>query len=171
MRTVVLFALVTTLLAAPSVFAQKLELKFDALAAKASRKVEVDLDTRLLHLAARVSGDREVNTLLSGVKAVHVRNYEFLKSGAYSQKDLDSLRKQVTAQPRWSQIISTKEDDETVEIYVAAEADKVTGCLILNAEDTQLSIIYLEGTMTLAQMKRLIDEDTRHDLAALFDNH
>jgi hypothetical protein len=171
MRTVVLSALVTTLLAAPSVFAQKLDLKFDALAAKASKKVEVDLDTRLLHLAARLSGDQDLNNLLSGVKAVHVRNYEFDKSGAYSQKDLDSLRNQVTAQPRWSQILSTKEDDESVEIYIAAEADKVSGCLIVSAEESELSIIYLEGTMTLAQMKRLINEDTRHDLAALFDNH
>ena len=153
-------------------FAQKLDLKFDALAAKASKKVEVDLDTRLLHLAARLSGDPELNNLLSGVKAVHVRSYEFLKSGeAYSQKDLDSLRNQVTAQPRWSQILSTKEDDESVEIYIAAEADKVSGCLIVSAEADQLSIIYLEGAMTLAQMKRLIDEDTRHDLAALLENH
>lgn len=152
-------------------FAQKLDLKLDALAAKASKKVEVDLDTRLLHLAARLSGDPELNNLLSGVKAIHVRSYEFLKSGAYSQKDLDSLRNQVTAQPRWSQILSTKEDDESVEIYIAAEADKFSGCLMVSAEADQLSIIYLEGTMTLAQIKRLIDEDTRHDLAALLENH
>jgi hypothetical protein len=158
-------------LATSCAFAQKLDLKFDALAAKASKKIQLDLDSKLLHLAARMSGDADVNGLISGVQAIHVRNYEFDKPGAYSEKDLESLRNQVTAQPRWSQILSSKEDDETVEIYVAAQADKVTGCLIISAEETQLSVIYLEGTMALAQMKRLMDEDTRHDLTALFDNH
>ena len=158
-------------LAVSCAFAQKLDLKFDAVAAKASKKVQLDIDSKLLHLVARMSHDADVDGLLSGVKAVHIRNYGFDRPGAYSQKDLESLRNQVSAQPRWSQILSSKEDDETVEIYVAAEADKVTGCVIISAEETQLSIIYLEGNMGLAQMKRLIDEDTRHDLAGLFDNH
>jgi hypothetical protein len=158
-------------LAVSCAFAQKLDLKFDALASKASKKVQLDIDNKLLRLAARMSHDADVDGLLSGVQAVHIRNFEFNTPGAYSEKDLDSLRNQVSAQPRWSQILSSKEDEETTEIYIAAEADKVTGCVIISAEETQLSIIYLEGNMALAQMKRLIDEDTRHDLADLFGNH
>jgi len=84
---------------------QKLSLKFDAVAAKASKKVELDLDTKLLRLAARFSGDREARDLLAGVNTIHVRNYEFSGAGSYSQADLDGLRNQVAGQPRWSKIL------------------------------------------------------------------
>jgi hypothetical protein len=50
------------------------------------------------------------------------------------------------------------------------QGDKVSGCLIVSAEEREVSVIYLEGIMGLAQMKRLADEDTRHDLGALFGN-
>jgi hypothetical protein len=168
---VAFLAAIAGLLAATCALAQKLELKFDGLAARASTKVELDFDSKLLRLAMGMSGDTDVNGLLAGVQAIHVRNYEFAKPGAYSQKDLDPLHDQVAAQSRWSRILAAKEEDETVEIYVAAQGDKVTGCLIVSTEETALSVIYLEGTLALAQMKRLIDEDTRHELGALFDNH
>jgi len=150
--------------------AQSLELRFGSLAAKASSKVELDLDSKLLRLAVRAAGDADLNGILSGVQAVHVRNYEFATSGAYSQSDLEPLRKQVAAQARWSQILNMKEEDETTEIWIAAQADKVSGCLIVSAEERELSVIYLEGSMTLAQMKRLMDDDARQGLGELFAN-
>jgi len=164
-------ALYATLCLAPIATAQRLELKFDALAAKASGKTEVDLDSKLLRLAMRAAGDADLNGILSGVQAIHVREYEFNKAGAYSQSDLEPLRKQVAAQSRWSQVLSTKEDGETTEFWIDAQADKVSGCLIVSAGERELSVIYLEGTMTLAQMKRFMDEDARHELGDLFGNH
>ena len=151
--------------------AQSLDLKLGGLAAKASSKVELDLDSKLLRLAMRASGDADVSGLLSGVQAVHIRTYEFAKPGAYSQADLEPLRNQVAAQSRWSQILNVKEDDETSEIWVAAQGEKVSGCLIVSAAERELSVIYLEGTMALAQMKRLVDDDSRRELANFFGNH
>jgi hypothetical protein len=165
-----LIAVLGGLLAAPYATAQKLELKFDALAAKASKKVELNLDGNLLRLAARFSGEADVKGLLAGVQAIHVRNYEFAKDGAYSQKDLEPLRNQVAGQSRWSRILDSKEDEATTEIYIAAQGDKVSGCLIVTAESRELHIIYLEGTMPLAQMRRLVDEDARAGLGGLFEN-
>jgi len=164
-------AVCAALCLAPLATAQKLELKFDALAAKASGKTEVDLDSKLLRLAMRAAGDADLNGILSGVQAIHVREYEFNKAGAYSQSDLEPLRKQVAAQSRWSQVLSAREDGETTEIWIDAQSDKVSGCLIVSAAERELSVIYLEGTMTLAQMKRFMDEDARHELGGLFGGH
>ena len=155
----------------PAATGQKLELKFDALAARASSESELDLDGNLLKLAARMAKEADLSGLISGVSSIHVRSYGFSKDGQYTEKDLEHLRNQVAAQSRWSRILNMKEDDATAEIYIAAQGDKVSGCLIVSAEPRELSVIYLEGSMALAQVKRLMDEDTRHELGAMFENH
>jgi hypothetical protein len=47
---------------------------------------------------------------------------------------------------------------------VLTQGGKVGSCLILSAEARQLSVVYLMGTLTLAQMKELAGSDTLHDL-------
>src|ERR1022692_5323743 len=93
MRFVVV-AVLAGLTLAPPASAQKLDLKFDALAAKASDKAEVDLDGGLLKLATQYGlskkdkdGKSPMGDLLSGVQEVHVRHYAFAKPGSYSDKD------------------------------------------------------------------------------------
>ena len=86
-------------LVAPYAVGQKLELKLDAIAARASAKNEVDLDGPLLQMAlgkaseaAKEGKDGKKSSLpalLAGVKGVYVRNYEFEKSGVYSDAELD----------------------------------------------------------------------------------
>ena len=104
------------ILLAPLATAQKLELKFDALAARASDKSEVDLDAALLKmLLSHVPKDAKSHggDLFSGVQEIHVRNYEFDKAGAYSDQDLEPLRKQVSAGSGWSRIATVKEKAES----------------------------------------------------------
>jgi hypothetical protein len=156
---------VCALLAAP-LFAQKLDLKFDALAARASEKAEIDLDANLLHMFQRMTGEPDHLGTLGGVRAVHVRSYTFDKDGAYSQKDLEALRAQVNGQPKWAKVVTQKEGDETTEIWAAADGDKLGGCLIIAAESRELSIVYLEGTLSLAQIKGFMEHDGIHGLLA-----
>jgi hypothetical protein len=144
------FALCAALCAAPLALAQKLDLKFDTLAAHATDKVELDLDSTMLRLFLRFGGD---SNLPGGVRAVRVRHYAFDKTGGYSQKDLEPLRSQITGQPRWSRIVNTKEGDSTTEIFAVADGDKLGVCLVVVAEPTELTVVYLEGTISLADLK------------------
>ena len=96
----VVVAVLAGMTLAPLASAQKLELKFDGLAAKASQKAEVDLDGSILKLALSQvplkkdkDGKLSINDLLSGVQEVHLRNYEFDKAGAYTDADQEPLRK------------------------------------------------------------------------------
>ena len=154
--------------------AQKLELKFDALAARASDKTELDLDGSILKLVLPQAvakkdkdGKSPVSDLLSGVQEIHVRNYEFDKAAAYTDKDLEPLRKQVSEGAGWSRILNVKEKNETTEVFVQSQGGKVSSCLILAAEAKELSVVYLMGTLTVAQMKELVDSNIAYNLAAL----
>src|ERR1022692_3150205 len=175
MRFVVV-AVLAGMTLAPFAGAQKLELKLDWLAAKASEKAEVDLDGSILKLALSQvplkkdkDGKLPINDLLSGVQEVHVRNYEFEKAGSYSDTDLEPLRKQVSEGSGWSRIVNVKEKDESTEVFVQTQGGKVTSCLVLAAEAKELSVVYIMGTLTLAQMKELVDSHIAYNLAALAD--
>jgi hypothetical protein len=163
MRLVVIAAL-AGMMCAPIAPAQKLELKFDALAAKASDKAEVDLDGALLRLATQ-HAKAEAGDFLGDLKELHVRHYQFDKAGSYSDQDLAPLRKQISESAGWSRILNVKEKDESTEVFVLSQAGKIGSCLIVSAEARQLSVVYVMGTLTLAQMRGLADSDTLHDLA------
>ena len=170
-------AVLAGLTLAPLASAQKLELKFEALAAKASEKAEVDLDSSILKLALpqllskkEKDGKSPINDLLSGVQEIHVRAYEFEKAGSYSDKDLEPLRKQVGEGSGWSRIVNVKDKNDSAEVFVQSQGGNVTSCLIQAAEAKELAEVYLMGTMTVAQMKELVDSNVVYNLAALAKN-
>ena len=170
----VLLTMLAGIMLAPAASAQKLELKLDALAAKASDKAEVDLDGILLKLAMRHGLARKdkddkspAGDWLSGVREIHVRHYEFDKEGSYSDQDLEPLRKQVSEAAGWSRFFNVREKDERAEVFVMSQGGKVGSCLILATEAKQLSVVYIMGTLTLAQMKGLADSHAVSNLAAL----
>ena len=161
---------------APFASAQKLDLKFDGLAAKASEKAEVDLGGSILKLvlppllSKKEKDDKSpIADLLSGVQEIHVRNYEFANAGAYTDKDLEPLRKQVSEGSGWSRIVNVKDKDkdDNVEVFVQSLGGKVGSCLILAAEAKELSVVYLMGTLTLARMKGVADPNVVDSLTAL----
>jgi hypothetical protein len=169
------FAVVTLLagmmLAAPA-RAQKVVLKFDALAAKASDKAEFDLEGGLLRLLMRHGlgakendGKASPGDLLSGLREIHVRNYEFDQAGAYSAQDLEPLRQQLNTSAGWSRVLNVKEDEENTEIFVATRGGNITSCVIVSAAAKELTVVHLAGTLTLAQVKELGESGSLHRLA------
>jgi hypothetical protein len=170
------------LMAAPHVFGQKLEIKLDAIAAKASAKNEVDLDGPLLKIALEKAVQKKEGkeakdgkdskaplppALLAGVKGVYVRNYEFEKPGAYSDAELEPLRKQVGDGSGWARIVRLKEKNESTEIFLLSHGEEVAGALVLVAEPKELTVVHIVGSMTLAQMKEMVNSNIHYDLGAL----
>ncbi len=161
MRMAVIAAWAALLLPALAV-GQKLDLKLDSLASKASEKAEVDLDGAALGMAlqqGKLGGKMPVS-----VQEVHVRNYEFAKPGEYSDKDLEPLRKQLGAGSGWSRIIHVKEKQESTEIYTLGQGDKLGGLLIIACEAAEVSVVHLGGALTLEQAKALVSSNIRYQL-------
>ncbi|MEO8369504.1 MAG: DUF4252 domain-containing protein [Candidatus Solibacter sp.] len=104
--------------------------------------------------------------ILGGVQQIRVRHYEFDKAGAWSERDLDSVRKQVSG-ASWSRIFNMKDQSETVEVYVQAQGANLGGALILAGEEREFTVVHIQGTMTLAEMKELIDTKAAFNLGGL----
>jgi hypothetical protein len=158
--------------------AQKLDLNFPDLAAKASEKAEVDLDGAALGLARQMAGaatGQAVNgqgqaaaSLLSGVQGVFVRHYEFAEAGAYLDRDLDPLRKQVASNPAWSRIINVKEKGESTEIFIMAPAaDQPGGFLIISTEAKEVNVVQILGAVELDRLRELVKSSISYDLKAV----
>src|SRR5262245_44875798 len=98
---------------------------FTGLQSKASEVVDVTLGSWPLALASKFMNaddpqDAEVKKLLSGIKSIAVRSYEFDSDFVYSKDDVDAVRKQLSA-PGWTQLAQVRKRDKAqeVDIYVA----------------------------------------------------
>jgi hypothetical protein len=143
----------------------KLNLSFlDRLAERATEKQEVTLDESMLRSAVpglvrpgpKADAARQV---LSGLKGVYVRNYEFDSDKAYSMEDIAAIRKQLSA-PGWMKIVSNEEKGkgnqwELQEIYFFQQAGKTGGLFIINAEPGELSVVNIVGSFDFSDLGAL----------------
>lgn len=144
----------------------KLNLSFlDRLGERATEKQEVTLDESMLRAAApgivrpgpRADAAKQV---LSGLKGVYVRNYEFDSDKAYSMEDIAAIRKQLSA-PGWMKIVSNEEKGkgsnqwELQEIYLFQQAGKTNGIFIINAEPGELSVVNIVGSFDFSDLGAL----------------
>ena len=84
---------------------------------------------------------------------------ELFRSGPGAAAQTGSRRHRLVAH------LNVKEKEENVEVFVFSQGDKISSCLILAAEARELSVVYIMGTLTVAQMKDLVDSDIAYNLA------
>ena len=80
-------------------------IKFEQLAPKASKTVEVNLDGNMLSFVRNFLSDSkkdeaEAKRIIGKLKGIYVRQLEFDKEGEYNEADIEQLRKQVSG-PGW----------------------------------------------------------------------
>lgn len=133
----------------------------DGLASKAKESANITLDSSLLQIAAgflagngKDKDQAKVKELLSGLKAITVRTFEFSEPGQYKMEDLEPIRAQLRT-PGWSRIISSQSKDEMSEIYTRTEQGKIAGFAIISAEPKELSIVAIEGSIDLNDLSKL----------------
>jgi len=158
------FSTLFAMLVAPAAHGQDAKVRIshlEKLAAKAEEVVDVNIDGAMLQLATKFlsGGERDeagVKELVSGLKGVYVKSFEFKKEGAYSKNDLDPIREQLRS-PGWSKIVNvqSKQDNEAVEIYTMGDNDKMTGLVILSAEPTELTVVNIVGPINLNKLSKL----------------
>ncbi len=156
-------ALALTLLIPGTGLAQEVKIpdRIEKLAAKASETVNVTLDGPLLQMAGQFlnsknADEQQAKIVLSKLKGLHVRTFEFAKAGEYSEADIAEFRSQLRS-PAWSRIVDTnsKEDGEHVEVYLKQEKNQVVGLVIIAAEPKELTIVSFDGAIDLKQLASL----------------
>jgi hypothetical protein len=132
-----------------------------ALEAKATEVVSVNLDTPLLGLAAKFLDERNVDEaavkeLVSGLKGVYVRSFEFDADFAYEKADIDAVRRQLSG-PGWQRLVgvrSLKEHTDT-DVYVSMDGDRVNGLAIIATEPRELTIVNIVGLVDLQKLHQI----------------
>jgi len=138
----------------------KIPMNLDKLAEHATETVDVTLDSSMLQLASRfLSKDdpdqMHVKQLVSKLKGVYVRSFEFDKDGQYSKGDVEAIRSQLKA-PAWTRIVGVKSTKgETSEIYLKKNGDQVAGLVLINAEPKELTIVHIDGAIDPEELSEL----------------
>jgi hypothetical protein len=133
----------------------------EKLAAAASETVDLSLDGTLLGLASRFMDDSDAEeakakAMLSGLKGVYVRSYEFGADGAFGPEDVERIRRQLSA-PGWSRMVGvrSKKDNADVDVYLWADGSKIGGLGILAIEPRRFTVVNIVGAIDLDQLRRL----------------
>ena len=154
-----LFVLSLALICTAARMDAQLKINLDNLASKAKEVVDLSLDSSMLQTAGRFlsaekSNDAKAKALISGLKGVYVKSYQFDKDGQYSLDDLKPIREQLQA-PGWSKILNVVDNREGAEIYLKTEEGKTAGLAILAWEAKELSVVQIIGPINLDQLSEL----------------
>ena len=132
----------------------------DYLAAKASETVDVNIDESLMQLAAKVFKSKDpdearVKHLVSGLKGIYVRVFEFEKEGEYAAADLESIRSQLRG-TGWSKIVNVRSKKEgNVDVYLMTSGSQVLGLAVLAADAKEIAVVNILGNIDLEKLSDL----------------
>jgi hypothetical protein len=132
----------------------------DHLAAKASESVDVNIDESLMQLAAKVFDSKDpdeakVKHLVSGLKGIYVKVFEFEKEGEYVAADLESIRVQLRG-PGWNKIVNVRsKKEDNVDVYLMTSGNQVLGVAVLAAEAKEIVVVNILGNIDLEKLSEL----------------
>lgn len=134
----------------------------DKLESKAAAVVDVTLDGPMLQLAAKFMKydedpeDAEVKDLISHLKGIYVKSFEFDHEGEYSKSDVDAVRTQLRL-PVWSRIVGvrSKHEGDNAEVYLMGAPDNVQGLAIIAADPKELTIVNIVGPFDIDKLSDL----------------
>jgi phosphatidate phosphatase PAH1 len=154
------FAL-TTLLIPGAGLAQDVKIpeRIEQLSAKAKEVVNVTLDGPLLQLASQFlsskdTGEQQAKNVVSKLKSIHVRSFEFAKEGEYSEADVAAFRSQLRS-PAWSRIVEARDGREHMEVFVKQDKNQASGLVMISTEPKELTIVNIDGSINLNELANL----------------
>jgi len=132
----------------------------DHLATRASETVDLNFDERLILAAAKIFNDKDedeaqIKKLITGLKGVYVKSFEFENDNEYSSADVDSIRSQLR-EPSWTRLVNVKsKKDGNVEVYISLSGSQVNGLTVISAEPRELTIVNIVGPVDLEKLAKL----------------
>jgi Domain of unknown function (DUF4252) len=134
----------------------------DYLTAKASETVDVNIDEKLLQLTIKFFGndpdDQEIKKIISGLKGVYVKSFEFANEGEYSASDVESIRRQLK-DSAWTRIVGVvSKKDGDVEVYLMTNGNEIGGLAVLSVGPKELTVVNIVGPVDIAKLATLEDQ-------------
>jgi hypothetical protein len=162
MKRAILGMFAASLFSVPGLMGQdiKLPVNLDKLAARATESVDVTLDESMLQLASKFLSKEDpdevqAKKLVSKLKGVYVRSFEFDKDGQYAMSDVDAIRAQLKP-PVWTRIVNVKSlKGDNSEIYIHRNGDQIAGLMVISAEPRELTIVHIDGQINPEDLNEL----------------
>ena len=151
--------LLLALVVARDVSAQGARLQLDhlnKLADLSKETVDVAVDSTMLKqtsgfLAGKGADSEKVQELIEDIRGIYVKSFEFTAPGAYSDADIDVIRKQVSGRG-WSRVVGVRGKQELTEIYFFRDGDESGGLVVIAAQARQLTVVNIVGRVDLASL-------------------
>ena len=162
-RTTINYSLLLLALLVPrEVSAQGARLRLDhldRLADKSRETVDVTVDAAMLKetagfLAGKGSDSEKVQQLIEGITGIYVKSFQFGVPDAYTEADVEIIRKQVSG-AGWSRIVGIRGKRELTEIYFWKERETNGGLVVIAAQPNELTIVNIVGRVDLASLGAL----------------
>lgn len=134
--------------------------QLDHLAAKASETVDVSIDERLVRIAIKVFNDKDpdeakVKQLISNLKGIYVKRFEFDADNMFSSADIDTIRNQLR-EPLWTRLVGVKSKrDSNVEVYISLLGSNINGLALITSEPRELTVVNIVGPVDLEKLADL----------------
>jgi hypothetical protein len=134
----------------------------DRLEGQASEVVNVTLDERLLRLAAGFLSSKDpdqakVKELVSGLKGVYVKSFQFEKENEFTKDDVRSITSQLTGS-RWAPMVNvrSKKQGQILDVYTMFDgANRMEGVTVVAVEPKQLTVVNIVGVIDLEKLSSL----------------
>jgi len=127
----------------------------------ADKVISVDVGESLIRLAMsalnpnRSPNEAKIKDILSGLKGVYVKRFEFDKEGAYTAADVEYIRSQFNG-PGWEHIANVRSKREgSYDVVMMYEGSIVKGLGVLAAEPRALTVVNVIGAIDLAKLRDL----------------
>ncbi|HEY6329953.1 MAG TPA: DUF4252 domain-containing protein [Blastocatellia bacterium] len=163
----IVFCIALILNVATAAFAQEPRLNIDSLTSlqeKASQTVDVTLDQSMLALATKFLSEKrsvdeaKIKEIVSGLKGVYVKSFEFDSPDEYSQQDVEPILAQLKS-PAWSRIVGVtckrKGERENIQVYLMYTNDQVNGLAAVAAGEKDLTVINIIGFIDVEKLGSL----------------
>ena len=156
--------IVILLLALPAFLrAQDVQLPPDVekLSAKAKETVEVKMDGPMLRWASKFLSpedpdEQKAAKLVTNLKGIYVRSFQFDNQGAYTSAEVEELRAQFSSPP-WSRVVGVRSQREgdNVDVFFKLEDEQMAGIVIIAAETKELTVVSIVGPIDVDELADL----------------
>ena len=124
----------------------------EALGRRATFHTDLTFDKSMLDVANDFVGDDETRQAIAKLRGISVHSYKFSAPGLYSPSDLDTVRAQYHDRG-WKHLVTSKSyvatpEQARTDVWVRFEHAQVEGMVLLVANQTNLNLVAINGTLS-----------------------
>ncbi len=128
---------------------------------RADKVIDVTVNEALIRLAISAMSDKrtpeeaKLKELISGLKGVYVKRFQFADPGEFADSDMDPIRAQLRTPP-WSRIANVRSKREgNYDVYIMTEGSIIRGLVVLASEPKAMTVVNVVGPLDLSKLSEL----------------